>query len=134
MELLETAARLLSEKLGIDEGAASGGLSSLLGDGAGGLDLGAVVGALGQGGLGDIVGSWLGDGDNAPVSPAALTDALGADRLAAAAASMGIDADSLGNGLSDLLPDLIDRSSSGGSLLDAVAGEGGIADLAKRFF
>lgn len=134
MDLMEIASNLLADKLGINADGATAGLSCLLGNGSGGLDLGAVVEVLGSGGLGDIVGSWLGDGENAAVSPSALVEALGADRIAGAASMMGVDSDALGGGLSEILPQIIDRSSAGGSLLDAAGGLSGLGDLAKRLF
>jgi uncharacterized protein YidB (DUF937 family) len=134
MNLMETAANLLSEKLGVDVGAAIAGLQRLLGDGDGNLDIGALVSTLQQAGLADAVSSWLGDGANQGVDPDALTASLGGADMASAADTMGVSTDTLANGLSDVIPQLIDRASSGGSLLDSLGGIGGLAGMAKKFF
>ena len=81
--------------------------------------------------MGDIAESWLGDGDNADISPDQLKEVLGSEKITEAAAELGTDEDSLLAGLKDALPGLVDKSSSGGSLLDAAGGLGG---LAKKLF
>lgn len=134
MNLMETAVSLLSDRLGIDSGAAMSGLQRLFGGDGEGLDIAGLVGTLQQGGLGDIVGSWLGDGANMPVDASALQNALGGDKIDAAAQTMGVDSGSLLGGLTDVIPQLVDKVSSGGNLLDSVGGLGGVADIAKKLF
>lgn len=134
MDLMGIAAGLLGDKLGINAETAVAGLQKLFGGGSGQLDIGSLVGLLQQGGLSDIVGSWLGDGGNDSVSPAALQDAIGEDKISEAASTMGVDSGSLLGGLSDMIPQIVDQASSGGSLLDSVGGLGGVADIAKKLF
>ena len=50
--------------------------------------------------------------------------------MADAASQLGTDEGSLLDGLKDALPQMVDKASSGGSLLDSVGGLGG---LAKKF-
>ena len=50
---------------------------------SGGLD--GLLAKLQQGGLGDIVQSWMGNGPNLPVSAEQITQALGNPQLAALA-------------------------------------------------
>jgi len=134
MNLMEIAAGLLADKLGIDRESAVGGLQKLLGDASGQIDIAGLVGMLQQGGLSDIVGSWLGDGGNDSVSPASLQKAIGAEKVDEAATSMGVESGSLLSGLSDVLPQVVDQASSGGNLLEGLGGMGGVADLAKKLF
>jgi len=134
MNILETAVGLLSSKLGIDSAAAMQGLQTLLGGQQDGLDIAALLGKFQQGGLGDIVGSWLGDGANKGIDSAAVENAFGADKVNEAASTMGVDSSTLLGGLTDVIPQLVDQASSGGNLLDAAGGMGGIADMAKKFF
>ena len=47
---------------------------------------------------------------------------------------MRIGRDEASSSLSQILPDLIDKSSKGGSLLDSVGGAEGLAGLASKFF
>ena len=87
-----------------------------------------------SGDLADIVGSWLGDGANAPISADSVEALLGDEQIASFASKMGMDAKSAAAGLADLLPQLVDKSSSGGSLLDAAGGVDGLLGAAKSLF
>ena len=49
------------------------------------------------------------------------------------AASLGTDTGTAASGLADVLPQLMDKASSGGSLLDAAGGVGGLMGAAKSF-
>jgi len=89
-----------------------------------------LVGNLKEKGMGDVAESWLGDGDNKDISPDQLKEALGADQVSQAAAELGTDEGSLLGGLQAALPQLVDKASSGGSLLGSLGGLGGIA---KKF-
>ena len=77
--------------------------------------------------------SWLGDGDNAEISGSQLEGLLGSDKIQEAASQLGTDSGSLLNGLKDMIPQVVDKSSSGGNLLDSVGGIGGLASLASKF-
>ncbi|MCF6245543.1 MAG: YidB family protein, partial [Sulfurovum sp.] len=85
MDLMKTGASLIQGNsddatTGLDTESITSALSGLLGGSEeGGLDLGSLVGGLGENGLGEIVGSWLGGGENAPISMDQITDLLGAD-------------------------------------------------------
>lgn len=134
MNLMETAANMLGDKLGIDPEAAISGLTGLFGSGDGGLDIAQLMGMVQEGGLGDALSTWLGDGENMSIDAAAIKDSLGADQVSSAAETMGVSGDALAGGLSDIIPNLIDQASSGGNLLDSLGGLGGVADLAKKLF
>ena len=129
---MNLATGLLAKKLGGNNAAIGGVLNSLLGQGQT-ADLGSLVSGFKEKGMGDVAESWLGDGENAPVSADQLKDVLGAEKITQAAAELGTDEDSLLGGLQDALPQLVDKASSGGSLLDSVGGIGGLAGMAKKF-
>jgi len=80
--------------------------------------------------LGSIAESWLGDGDNADISTDQVRQVVGNDKVAAMAAELETDEDLVLNGLKDALPQIIDKSSVGGSLLD---NPGDLLNLAKKF-
>lgn len=137
MDVLQTGAALLSEKLGIDidPAAISSALAGLLGDGSGSIDLAGLVGKMtSNGDLGSIVSSWLGDGANAAISPDSIASLFGSDKLSAFAAQLGVDSAAAADGLADVLPQLLDKASSGGSLLDMAGGAEGLLGAAKSFF
>ena len=133
MDFMNLAKSMLAQKLGGDSDAIGGVMDSLLGGGDK-ADLGGLVSGMKEKGLGDIASSWLGDGDNADISPDQLKEVLGSEKVAEAAAKLGTDEGSLLDGLKDALPQMIDKSSNGGSLLDSVGGIGGLAGMAKKLF
>ena len=138
MDIMNLATKLLTQKLG-DSGSANTDvvqsvLGNLLGGSGGhGIDLGAIVENLQQEGMGDIAKSWLGDGDNAQISQSQVESMLGSVNIQEAASKLGTDQNDLLAGLQKMLPQMVDKSSSGGSLLDSVGGLGGLAGLASKF-
>lgn len=129
MDLLKMGQELLGDKLG-DAGGIMDALSGLTS--GEGLDIGAITDKLKEGGLGDQVSSWLGDGENEPVSAEQLTSALGEDKIAEMASKMGVDSGAAAETLSQAVPSLMDKLSSGGGLLDSVTGGGNPLDMAKN--
>lgn len=69
-----------------------------------------------QAGLGDQVNSWISSGQNLPISPEQLLQVFGQGQLQQMAASSGMDLGSLSGGLSDLLPQVIDRMTPSGQM------------------
>ncbi len=137
MDILELGKQLLQDNLGQQAQGADlqGALSSLLGDGQGGVDLAGLVGKMTQNGdLGNIVSTWLGDGANAPVSADKLMDLFGEGQLAEFAAKLGTDSQGAADSLAQVLPQMLDKSSSGGSLLDSMGGVDGLLGAAGSLF
>lgn len=134
MDMMDLAKGMLAKKLGGDSDAMSAVVGNLLGQGGGGLDLGSLVSGLQSKGLGDVAESWLGDGENASISADQIKDVLGGEKIAAAAAELGTDEGSLLSGLQDALPQIVDKSSRGGSLLDSLGGAAALGGLAKKLF
>lgn len=136
MDLMQLGAELLNNRLGlnVDQDRIATALGRLLGDGDS-LNLPDLVSRVaGSGQLGGILSSWLGDGSNAPISVDGILDMLGGDEVAAFADTLGTDTQTAASGLADVLPQLIDRASSGGSLLDSVGGVGGLLGAAGSLF
>lgn len=137
MDIMEMGASLLSEKLGmdVDPSTVSSALSGLLSNADGQIDFAGIASKMASSGdLSAIVGSWLGDGENSPISADSLTSIFGSDKLAEFAGKLGTDAGTAGNSLADVLPQLMDKSSSGGSLLEMAGGASGLLGAAKSFF
>jgi hypothetical protein len=96
MDIMEMGASMLSEKLGVDIDSSQIGsaLSGLLSNDGGQLDLGGLAAKMASsGGLGDIVSSWLGDGENAAISPDTISSIFGSDKLSEFASKLGLDAE-----------------------------------------
>lgn len=131
MDLLKMGQELLGDKLG-DTNNIMDALSSLTsGDG---LDLSGITQALQDGGLGDQLSSWLGDGDNAPVSADELTNAFGADKIGDMASKLGVESGAAAETLSQVMPSILDKLSSGGSLLESLGDQADPLELAKNLF
>ena len=80
----------------------------------GGLE--GIVRAFQQGGLGDIVNSWVANGDNLPVSGEQIEGVLGGSVLQDLAAQLGVSPEQASGGLADVLPQLIDRMTPNGEV------------------
>ena len=78
--------------------------------------LAGLVAKLQQGGIGDIVNSWLSTGQNLPVTGEQLQSALGGDMLGQIAAQLGVSPQQASGGLADLLPQVIDGLTPNGQL------------------
>jgi uncharacterized protein YidB (DUF937 family) len=81
--------------------------------------LAGLVQSFQQRGLGGIVDSWVSTGQNLPISPDQLSQALGSDQLGALAQSLGVDQAELSSKLSGLLPDVVDKLTPNGQVPDS---------------
>ncbi|MEZ3500629.1 YidB family protein [Pantoea sp. KPR_PJ] len=69
-----------------------------------------------QGGLGEILASWIGNGSNQSVSGGEIKSAFGEEALQSLAQKLGTDINGASGTLADLLPHLIDRLSPQGEV------------------
>jgi len=92
----------------------------MLGQGGG---LGGFVQAFQQNGLGDLIDSWIGTGQNLPVSPSQIQQALG-PKVQELAQQHGLGADTVSQLLSQFLPGLIDHLTPNGHLPEGGVGAG----------
>ena len=83
-------------------------------DGQGGLS--AIVAKLEQAGLGDQVKSWIGNGQNLPITAEQLQQVLGSDTVKQLAARFNIPVDQLAKVLAQQLPTAVDHASPDGRL------------------
>lgn len=74
----------------------------------------AVVQQFEQHGLGGIVQSWIGKGQNQPISPAQLQQVVGSDLLQQLSAKTGVSMPDLLHKLSQLLPETVDKMTPDG--------------------
>lgn len=105
---------------------------SLLGGGAGDDAAGMLQGLVGrfqQAGLGEVVASWIGRGENLPISPEQLQQVLGSEQVQALAAQFGIDPAQAASQLSALLPGLVDGLTPEGRLPEAGALGAGLGGM-----
>lgn len=79
-------------------------------------NLQGLVDQLQQGGLGDQVKSWIGNGANMQVTPEQIQSALGNDQLKQLAQHFGVDTDAVAKLLAQHLPAAVDQASPSGSI------------------
>ena len=87
-------------------------------EGAGGLlgGLGGLLEKFQQGGLGNVTNSWIGSGQNQPVSPNQVGSALGPNTIKTLAQQSGLSEDELTKQLSQVLPGVVDKLTPNGRL------------------
>ena len=114
-------------------------LEGLVGDGHGGVNLVPFVSGLGENGLGAIVGSWLGQGENKSISSEEITTLLGSDKVSEFASTLGITEESAKSALSEVIPRVVDQATSGeGGIMDEmlaqVGGPQGAMEMLGKMF
>jgi len=111
--------------------ASSGLMKSVLDmlGGQGGLT--GLLQAFQQGGLGHLVESWIGTGQNLPVSSAQILQALG-PKVQELAQQHGMSVDAVSQGLSGLLPDLVDRLTPNGQIPQGGGLQDGLSALRSK--
>jgi uncharacterized protein YidB (DUF937 family) len=101
--------------------------ASMLGnDGsAGGLD--GLVAKFREAGLGDVIGSWIGGGQNQPIGADQLANVLGSDALSGMASKLGVNPAKVAGQLASILPGLVDKLTPAGQ--SPAGGFGNAGDL-----
>jgi uncharacterized protein YidB (DUF937 family) len=67
-------------------------------------------------GLGPTIQSWVGTGENQPISPEQVNKALGSDTIQQLAAKLGIPPDQMAARLSEILPQAVDKLTPNGTV------------------
>jgi uncharacterized protein YidB (DUF937 family) len=75
-----------------------------------------------QKGLGGLVSSWIGSGQNLPISADQLQSVLHSDALQQIAQKHGIDPSQLTSMMSSLLPHVVDKMTPNGAVDEAASG------------
>ena len=114
-------------------------LDGLVGNGQGGVNLIPFVSGLSENGLGAIVGSWLGQGENKSISTEDITTLLGSEKVSEFASSLGLSVESAKNALAEVIPQVVDKATSGeGGIMDEmlaqVGGPNGAMEMLGKMF
>lgn len=86
-----------------------------------------IVATLREKGLKDTVSSWVGTGENHPINPDKIKEALGVNKIEELAAQAKMTASEVPQALSNLLPQIIDKLTP-----DGKEPENGIAAAAVK--
>jgi len=111
---------LLQQAISLVESPEVGGLSGL-------------IEKFQNGGLGDVAASWVGKGENQPVSGDQMINTLGSDKVREIASSLGISNIEVADGLASVLPQLIDKLTPDGLIPEDSVLKQGLDLLAKHF-
>lgn len=93
----------------------------------GGGGLGGLAGLAEQfqkNGMGDVMNSWVGKGENQPIAPDQLGNVLGGDLLGQLTQQTGMGQSDLLGQLSQLLPQMVDKATPDGAIPS-----GGLGDI-----
>ncbi|WP_210546708.1 YidB family protein [Rhodoferax sp. PAMC 29310] len=91
--------------------------------------LGGLAEKFKQGGMGEQINSWIGNGENLPISAEQISQILGSDTVRNIASQLGIDPDQAAQQLSAMLPGLIDKLTPNGQA--PAGGLGNPGDLSR---
>jgi uncharacterized protein YidB (DUF937 family) len=91
--------------------------------------LGGLAEKFKQGGMGEQINSWIGNGENLPISAEQISQILGSDTVRNIASQLGIDLDQAAQQLSAMLPGLIDKLTPNGQA--PAGGLGNPGDLCR---
>lgn len=69
-----------------------------------------------KGGAGDVIGSWVGTGENQPISPDTLQNVLGSDVVGSLASKIGIDPGQASSILAQVLPHVVNGATPNGEV------------------
>jgi uncharacterized protein YidB (DUF937 family) len=145
-DIVSMGTKMFQDKVGedgVDGNVLQDALSGLLSNEEGGFDLSNIISSLTGGsddgeegaGLGSIVSSWIGGGENESIDGGMLSNLLGSDKIAEFADKLGIDTDTALSGLTDAVPNMVDKATpDGDTLLDQVGGLDGLMGMAGKLF
>ena len=128
MGLLDSILGAASGKSDAPGGAAPliGVLGGLLAQ-SGGLQ--GLANKFSQSGQGKVFSSWVGMGENQPISGNQVQNVLGSDQVNALAAKMGVDPAQASHFLAEYLPKIVDKLTPAGKVDPTADHEQGLAAL-----
>ncbi len=112
---------LLTQIVGTGQGAAGGGLP-------------ALIQQFEAAGLGDQVRSWIGGGENKPISAEQVASAIPADRLQGWAQQLGLPAEAVPALLAKVLPHAVDQATPEGTAAPEATATPDFGSLVGRLF
>jgi len=95
--------------------------------------LGALMQSFQQKGLGNIASSWVGTGENMPISPEQIHQGLGDTMMQQMAAKTGMSTAAVSSQLSEMLPNLVDKLTPNGQMPEHSALEEVLSVLQQKF-
>ena len=106
--------QVVGKVLGGSSNPLASGLLQMIQNQPGGLQ--GLVQSFHDKGLGAVASSWVGTGENLPISADQVHQVLGSDQVKALAAKAGISPDTAGSAIAQLLPGLVDKLTPNGEV------------------
>jgi uncharacterized protein YidB (DUF937 family) len=139
--LLEIGAKMIQQNddpatSGLDIGGIAQALDTVLsGSGEETFDLASLVQKAMDGGLEEVVGTWIGQGENAPIEPERVGEIVDEKQIEIFAEKLGIGKESAQKALADALPVIVDKATppEGGMLDDLLRQMGGLEGAMNLF-
>jgi uncharacterized protein YidB (DUF937 family) len=95
--------------------------------------LGGLVEQFKEKGLGDAVSSWVGTGENLPISAEQISQVLGSGEISRIAEQLGVSPEETSDGLAAVLPQVVDKLTPEGSVPSHDLLSQGLSLLADKF-
>ena len=113
MGLLDSIAGTVLGKFGGDQGSMAQIAMEMFNQHGG---IGGVLDKFKAGGLGDVAASWVGKGENIPVTADQISSVLGSGAIAEMAAKFGISPETLSAQIAQYLPAVVDKMTPNGAV------------------
>lgn len=113
MGLLDSIAGTVLGKFGGDQGGIAQIAMEMFNQHGG---VGGVLDKFKAGGLGDVAASWVGKGENIPVTADQISSVLGSGAIAEMATKFGISPDTLSAQIAQHLPAVVDKMTPNGAV------------------
>ena len=92
-----------------------------------------LITAFEQNGLGHVIGSWVGTGQNLPISADQLQSVLGNEQVQAIAQKLGLSTQDIASHLAQILPQVVDHVTPTGEVPQGDAVQSAIGSLGGLF-
>jgi uncharacterized protein YidB (DUF937 family) len=106
-------------------------VAGMLGQHSGGIE--GIVQAFSQNGMAEQAQSWVGTGENMPISPDQIQNVLGGDMIANLASQVGIPPEMASSMVAQVLPMLINQLTPNGAVPEGNDLQSGITSLLGSF-
>ena len=121
MGLLDSITQIAGQAMSSGQGGGQGtllqGVLALVSQHEGGL--GGLLQSFKDKGLGEAAASWVGTGENLPISGDQIRSVLGGSALGDLAAKFGMSSEDVSGRLSELLPQVVDKLTPAGRVEDS---------------
>lgn len=112
--ITQIAGQAMSQGQGSGQSALLQGVLALVSQHEGGL--GGLLQSFKDKGLGEAAASWIGTGENMPISGEQIQSVLGGSALGDLAAKFGMSSEDVSGRLSEMLPQVVDKLTPAGKV------------------